>query len=144
MKADVIKCKLEYIRFAGGLIAPGRFWVETLSLLKYIPNILTPWKKAVEEKGNEEAAFNISLVDLVRSDLQATSGDPGMEKKREHISFTESILEMQTKENNNLKLNGHALAALPGSFFTAGFDTTASTMSAGPYYASWSFEDGTS
>jgi cytochrome P450 len=128
MDAKVIKQKLDYIHFGGGLIAPGRFWAETLPWLKYTPNCFVPWKKAIEKKGDEEAAFNISLVNLVRSDLAAPKDSESL-KRTQTSSFMEHVLEMQTKtENRHLVLDDRSLAALGGSFFTAGFDTTASTI----------------
>jgi cytochrome P450 len=129
MDAKVIQQKLGYLQFGGGLIAPGRFWAETLPWLKHVPNFLAPWKKAIERKGDEEAAFSMSLVELVRSDLKISSASEPPKPKERISSFTEQILEMQeTKEMSHLILDERSLAALPGSFFTAGFDTTASTI----------------
>jgi len=83
MDAKVIKRKLAYIHFGGGLIMPGRFWVETLPWLKRIPDFLAAWKKDVEEKGDEEAEFNIELVNIVRSDLKVRL-EPDSSKSSNH------------------------------------------------------------
>ena len=129
MDAKVIQQKLEYIQFGGGLIAPGRFWAEAMPWLKHVPNFLAPWKKAIERKGDEEGAFSMSLVNLTRSDIKAASAIEALKSKEPISSFTKQILEMQkTKETSHLILDDRSLSALPGSFFTAGFDTTASTI----------------
>ena len=51
MEAEVVKKKVEFINFSSLLISPGRFWAETFPWLKYMPNILAPWKRIVEEEG---------------------------------------------------------------------------------------------
>jgi cytochrome P450 len=129
MEAEVIKKKIGFMNTRTFLLAPGRYWVETFPGLKYIPSILALWRRTIEEKSNEEAAFNISLVDFVRSDIRTASKASATDEKRKNITpFTESILSLQSQECNILHLNDRQLAALPGSFFTTGFDTTASTI----------------
>jgi cytochrome P450 len=123
MDASVIKKKLDFVQYSGTVAAPGRLWVETFPWLKNLPNAIAPWKRAIEEKGAEETVFNVSLVNLVRSDLAKSS------EKNTISSFTESILSSQQQAHNSLVLSERHLAQLPGSFFTAGFETTASTIS---------------
>ena len=70
MDAEVIKQKLEYMNYGINLFILGRYWAETLPFLKMIPSFLAPWKRVVEKKGDEQAAFNVSLLNLVRSDIK--------------------------------------------------------------------------
>ena len=104
-------------------------WTDRSPRLKYVRSILAPWKRTIEKKGNEEAAFNIELVELVMADIHTTSKANEMGEKRKNISsFTESILSLQEQESNTLQLSDRQLAAIRGIFFTTGFGTKASTI----------------
>lgn len=58
------------MRYAALLNVPGRFLVETLAFLKYIPNCHAPWKAEIQGRGRIEAAVNIVLVRQVQEDIK--------------------------------------------------------------------------
>jgi len=104
------------------LNVPGAFLAESLPVLKYLPNILAPWKKEVQDYGKREAAANMALVEGVRRDMQneKNGGD------KLSGSLAQNLLVMKEKEG--IALSERDLSYVPASLFGAGSDTTASTM----------------
>jgi len=116
----VAKSKRDFTFYQGSLVDPGAYLAEILPFLAKLPNFLAPWKRPVELKGNEERDFNISLVNVVKSDLEKRGKQTGPS------SLTEMILE--AKYNQELDISERELANIPGIMFAAGSDTSAITL----------------
>lgn len=48
--------------YAASLNVPGAFLVESLLILKYLPNFLAPWKAEIQANGREESEVNMQPV----------------------------------------------------------------------------------
>jgi len=97
-------------------------------VLKYLPNILAPWKRDIQKYGRLEAAANVALVEGVKKDIEANQVD---EKTvagtlSQPRSLTQNLLMMKDKEG--IALSDRDFSFVPASLFGAGSDTTASTM----------------
>jgi cytochrome P450 len=69
LNAKVIEQRFEFMKYSASLNVPGKYMVETIPALKYVPDFLAPWKKEIKDHGKIEAAANMALVDVVRGDL---------------------------------------------------------------------------
>ncbi|KAK9378731.1 cytochrome protein [Kockiozyma suomiensis] len=121
MDAKVIRRRLAYMQYMASLNVPGAYLVESLPVLKYLPNFLAPWKKELQEKGLKEAQDNISLYNSVKNDI--SSAEARGEEAPE--SLAKMIIKIDQKES--VGLSERDLASVPSSLFGAGSDTTAST-----------------
>lgn len=122
LNAQIIHQRFKFMHYASSLNVPGRYLVESFPVLKYIPDLLAPWKAEIKAHGREEAATNMGLVDLVRSDMaEAKSrGDTIPD------SLCKLLLELRDKEH--IPLSDRDFSYIPASLFGAGSDTTASTL----------------
>lgn len=121
LNAEVIRQRFKFMHYASSLNVPGKYQVESFPFLKHVPDILAPWKVEIKKHGQEEAASNMQLVDLVRSDIARanTRGEDIPE------SLCKLLLELREKEN---VLSDRDFSYIPASLFGAGSDTTASTL----------------
>jgi cytochrome P450 len=86
------------------------------------------WKREVRERGEQEARFNISLVERVRGERKRGKGERG--------SFVDMLIEWEEEQemgksgdDEGMKsLDARAMAALPATLFSGGVDTTVSTI----------------
>jgi cytochrome P450 len=122
LNSPVIRQRLEFMQFVASLNVPGAYLAESFPILKYLPEIMAPWKRIIKENARRETAVNIALVDDVRRDLEA-----GKEKSLEVApSLTQTLLAVREKES--IPLPEKDFSFVPASLFGAGSDTTASTM----------------
>jgi cytochrome P450 len=122
LNAEVIHQRFKFMHYSASLNVPGKYMVESLPLLKYVPDVLAPWKAEIKAHGREEATENMALVDVVRSDLARakTRGDDIPD------SLCKLLLELREKEH--IPLSDRDFSFIPASLFGAGSDTTASTL----------------
>ncbi|KAK9379750.1 cytochrome protein [Kockiozyma suomiensis] len=121
MDAKVIRRRLAFMQYMSSLNVPGAYLVESLPILKYLPNFLAPWKKEIEVEGLKEAEDSIALLNAVRKDI--TTAEARGEEAPE--SLAKLLIKMDEKES--IGLSERDLASVPSSLFGAGSDTTAST-----------------
>lgn len=124
LHAKVIEQRFEFMKYSASLNVPGKYMVETIPALKYLPDFLAPWKKEIKDHGKIEAAANMALVDVVRGDLARAREEGSKEKLPD--SLCRILLEMQ--ETERIPLSDRDFSFVPASLFGAGSDTTASTM----------------
>ncbi|KAF2276288.1 cytochrome P450 [Westerdykella ornata] len=122
LNAQVIHQRFKFMHYAASLNVPGRYMVESFPFLKYVPDVLAPWKADIKAHGREEAAANMALVDVVRSDM-ARARTQGTEIPD---SLCKLLLELREKEH--IPLSDRDFSYIPASLFGAGSDTTASTL----------------
>jgi cytochrome P450 len=122
LNANVIHQRFKFMHVAASLNVPGKYLVESFPILKYVPDALAPWKADIKARGREEAAANLALVDVVRSDLARakSQGDDIPD------SLCKLLLELREKEH--IPLSDRNFSYIPASLFGAGSDTTASTL----------------
>lgn len=124
LNAKVIGQRFEFMHYSASLNVPGRYLVESIPALKYVPDFLAPWKADIKEHGRLEAAANMALADVVRGDIARAHAEGSKEKLPD--SLCKMLLEMREKEN--IPLSDRDFSFVPASLFGAGSDTTASTM----------------
>ncbi|CAG5186013.1 uncharacterized protein ALTATR162_LOCUS11468 [Alternaria atra] len=122
LNANVIHQRFKFMHVAASLNVPGKYLVESFPVLKHVPDALAPWKAVIKARGREEAAVNMALVDVVRSDLARakSQGDDIPD------SLCKLLLELREKEH--IPLSDRDFSYIPASLFGAGSDTTASTL----------------
>ncbi|KAI8939181.1 hypothetical protein NX059_005013 [Plenodomus lindquistii] len=123
LNAEVIRQRFKFMQYAVSLNVPGKYMVETFPLLKHVPDVLAPWKADIKAHGLEEAAANMSLLELVRSDMREAKSQGGDVPD----SLCKLLLELREKEH--IPLSDRNFSSIPASIFGAGSDTTASTLS---------------
>ena len=124
LNAEVIRQRFKFMSYSASLNVPGKYLVESLPFLKYLPDPIAPWKKEIKEQGKLEAAANVALVDLVRNDLNdAKAGGTLRELPN---SLCRLLLEL--RETSDIALSERDFSFVPASLFGAGSDTTASTL----------------
>lgn len=122
LDADVIHQRFKFMHYSASLNVPGKYMVETIPALKYVPDILAPWKVDIKRHGREEAAANMALVDVVRSDLSRAKA------QGEEIPDSLCKLLLGLREREHIPLSDRDFSFIPASLFGAGSDTTASTL----------------
>ena len=122
LNAEVIHQRFKFMHYASSLNVPGKYLVESFPILKHVPDALAPWKAEIKKHGREEAAANMQLVELIKSDIARanTQGDEIAE------SLCKLLLELREKEH--IPLSDRDFSYVPASLFGAGSDTTASTL----------------
>jgi len=122
LNANVIHQRFKFMHVAASLNVPGKYLAESFPILKHVPDALAPWKADIKARGREEAAANMALVDVVRSDLARArvQGDDIPD------SLCKLLLELREKEH--IPLSDRNFSYIPASLFGAGSDTTASTL----------------
>ncbi|KAJ9628839.1 hypothetical protein H2203_002742 [Taxawa tesnikishii (nom. ined.)] len=120
LKAEVIRQRFDFMHFQASLNVPGKYAVETMPFLKYVPNALAPWKKEIQAKGAAEGRANLELLQMVKDDL-ARNG-----KANVPDSLCKLLLEV--RETEPIPLTETEFSYIPASLFGAGSDTTASTL----------------
>lgn len=124
MNSKTIRQRLDFMQYSASLNVPGRYLVESLPWLKYIPNMIAPWKAEIQRRGREEAAVNMALVNKVREKLRHV-------KTPSDVPDSLTKLLLQARENNagsRDDLSERDFSFVPASLFGAGSDTTASTL----------------
>lgn len=124
LNAQVIRQRFEFMHYSSSLNVPGKYLVETIPALKYVPDLLAPWKADIKDHGRREAVANMELTDLVKRDMARAQAEGSKEKLPD--SLCKMLLEMREKEN--IPLSDRDFSFVPASLFGAGSDTTASTM----------------
>ncbi|KAK0608974.1 Cytochrome P450 monooxygenase yanC, partial [Lasiodiplodia hormozganensis] len=125
LHAAVIRQRFQFMQYSASLNVPGRYLVETIPALKYVPDVLAPWKADIKAHGAREAAANMALVDVVRGDISrgAASGKPVPD------SLCKLLLDLRARGGDDVpRLSDRDFSFLPASLFGAGSDTTASTL----------------
>jgi len=122
LNAEVIRQRFQFMHVAASLNVPGKYLVESFPILKHIPDSLAPWKADIKAKGRKEAAANMALVDLVRSDLAGAKG------RGDDIPDSLCKLLLELREKEHIPLSDRDFSYIPASLFGAGSDTTASTL----------------
>ncbi|KAI9759959.1 MAG: hypothetical protein M4579_001992 [Chaenotheca gracillima] len=122
LESETILQRMRFMHFAASLNVPGKYLVESLPFLKHVPNVIAPWKTAIQEMGYEEASVNMALVDDVKQDI-AHARATGEEAP---ASLTKLLLDAQEKQP--VPLSERDFSFIPASLFGAGADTTASTL----------------
>jgi cytochrome P450 len=122
LNAEVIHQRFKFMHYASSLNVPGKYLVESFPILKYVPDVLAPWKAEIKAHGKEEATANMALVKGVQSDMARakTRGDEVPD------SLCKLLLELREKEH--IPLSDRDFSYIPASLFGAGSDTTASTL----------------
>ncbi|ORY18118.1 cytochrome P450 [Clohesyomyces aquaticus] len=122
LNSKVIHQRFEFMHFSASLNVPGKYAVESYPFLKHVPDSLAPWKADIKAHGRLEAAANMALVNVVRSDMARakTRGDDIPD------SLCKLLLELREKEH--IPLSERDFSFIPASLFGAGSDTTASTL----------------
>jgi len=127
MDSRVVRQRFEFMQYAASLNVPGRFLVETLPFLKYIPNCLAPWKAEIQRRGRLEAEVNMALVRQVQGEIRRARHPSDMPD-----SLTKILLEARAADPDAFALlSERDFAFVPASLFGAGSDTTASTLCSG-------------
>ncbi|KAJ5717390.1 Cytochrome P450 [Penicillium malachiteum] len=70
MDSNIIRQRLGFMQYSASLNVPGRYLAETFPWMKYVPNILAPWKAEIQRRGKEEAAANMRLLNTVKEDIR--------------------------------------------------------------------------
>ena len=125
LQSPVIRQRLEFMQYAASLNVPGAYLVESFPFLKYIPDVLAPWKVAIKREGRREAVVNMRLVEDVKNDMEAA------EKTGSTLSqsLTSRLLKAREKDPSAFSmLSDRDFSYIPASLFGAGADTTASTL----------------
>ncbi|EED18801.1 cytochrome P450, putative [Talaromyces stipitatus ATCC 10500] len=124
MNAKVIRQRLEFMQYAASLNVPGKYLVESIPALKYLPNWLAPWKREIQERGRLEAATNMSLVHQMQEEMFIKADIPE--------SLTKILLHAKEEDPESFSLlSERDFSFIPASLFGAGSDTTASTLCSG-------------
>lgn len=124
LNARVIRQRFEFMQYSASLNVPGRYLVESLPLLKHVPDVLAPWKADIKEHGRREAAANMALTEIVKGDVARAQATGTADQLPD--SLCKLLLEMRATEN--IPLSDRDFSFLPASLFGAGSDTTASTL----------------
>ncbi|TPX12326.1 uncharacterized protein E0L32_006973 [Thyridium curvatum] len=124
LNANVIRQRFQFMHYASSLNVPGKYLVETLPILKYVPDALAPWKREIKAKGREESAANMALVDMVKGDMTRAKAENRLDLLPD--SLCKLLLEM--RHETEIPLSDRDFSYIPASLFGAGSDTTASTM----------------
>lgn len=122
LNANVIHQRFKFMHYSASLNVPGKYMVETFPVLKHVPDILAPWKVDIKNHGREEAAANMALVDVVRSDLARAKS------QGDDIPDSLCKLLLELCEREHIPLSDRDFSFIPASLFGAGSDTTASTL----------------
>ena len=115
------------MQYMASLNVPGAYLVETIPALKYIPNLLAPWKAEIQRRGRMESRANMRLVDIVKQDI-ANAKDP----EKIPSSLTKQMLDARAADPSSFALlSDRDFSYIPASLFGAGSDTTSSTLCSG-------------
>ncbi|VDB99168.1 unnamed protein product [Peniophora sp. CBMAI 1063] len=124
LDAKIIRERFEIMHYTASLNVPGRYLVESIPALKYVPDIVAPWKRDIKEHGRQEAVANMALMELVKGDIARAERERSTDKLPD--SLCKIVLEARKTEN--IPLSDRDFSFVPASLFGAGSDTTASTM----------------
>jgi cytochrome P450 len=122
LNAEVIRQRFKFMHYSASLNVPGKYMVESFPILKHVPDVLAPWKADIKAHGREEAAANMALVDMVRSDLSRAKA------RGDDIPDSLCKLLLELREKEHIPLSDRDFSFIPASLFGAGSDTTASTL----------------
>ncbi|KAF1951285.1 cytochrome P450 [Byssothecium circinans] len=122
LNAQVIHQRFKFMHYSASLNVPGKYMVESFPFLKHVPDVLAPWKADIKSHGREEAAANMALVNIVRSDIS------NAKTRGEDIPDSLCKLLLELREKEHIPLSERDFSFIPASLFGAGSDTTASTL----------------
>ncbi|KAE8316600.1 cytochrome P450 [Aspergillus transmontanensis] len=125
-QSPVIKQRLEFMQYASSLNVPGAYLVESFPMLKHLPDCIAPWKAEIKRRGRLEAEANMTLVRVVRQDMESAKESPGAEPL--FNSLTKQLLETRDSNPEAFPLTERDFSYIPASLFGAGSDTTSSTL----------------
>jgi cytochrome P450 len=126
LDSKVLKKKLRMIGYAAGFLVPGRYVVESLPILNYLPSFIARWKNPVMEMGKENKEFDIGLVDNVREDMEKSNG-----VSEGKGSLTENMIlgaQAGDRDLQTLQMNDGHFAGISSSLFGAGSVTTIKSL----------------
>lgn len=127
LNAKVIRERFDFMHYSASLNVPGKYLVESIPALKYVPDLLAPWKAEIKAQGRREAAANMALSDVVKADMARARAEG--DKAALPDSLCKMLFEMiETGEEGLSALSYRDFSFVPASLFGAGSDTTASTM----------------
>ncbi|OGM42661.1 cytochrome P450 monooxygenase [Aspergillus bombycis] len=125
-ESPVVRQRLEFMQYASSLNVPGAYLVESFPILKYLPDWIVPWKAEIKRRGRLEADANMTLVHVVRQDIESAKQSPGAEPL--FNSLTKQLLEARDSDPTAFPLTERDFSYIPASLFGAGSDTTSSTL----------------
>ncbi|KAE8340727.1 hypothetical protein BDV24DRAFT_151844 [Aspergillus arachidicola] len=125
-QSPVIKQRLEFMQYASSLNVPGAYLVESFPMLKHLPDCIAPWKVEIKRRGRLEAEANMTLVRVVRQDMESAKESPGAEPL--FNSLTKQLLETRDSNPEAFPLTERDFSYIPASLFGAGSDTTSATL----------------
>lgn len=94
---------------------PGKYLVETIPALLYLPNFLTPWRREALAQRAKDISYLTGLVKEVRGKMQNGTAQ---------LSFCKQLIENQKE----LDMTEMDIAYVCSSPFGAGVETTSGTM----------------
>ncbi|KAJ7016951.1 cytochrome P450 [Mycena alexandri] len=113
---EVVCLNRQTNEFLTSVNIPGKYLVESIPALLYLPNFLTPWRTAALEQRARDMEYLTRLVDEVKAKMASGRAQP---------SFCRLLLEEREKnEMTDLEI-GYTC----GTPFGAGVETTAGTLS---------------
>lgn len=124
LNAQVIRQRFEFMHYSASLNVPGRYLVESMPILKHVPDFLAPWKADIKNHGRREAAANMALTEIVKCDIARAQASGTVDELPD--SLCKILLKMRASED--IPLSDRDFSFIPASLFGAGSDTTASTM----------------
>ena len=122
LDARIIRQRLGFMQYAASLNIPGAYLVESVPFLKHVPRFLAPWKREIQDRGREEAAANMALINMVENDIVSA------EKEGREVPTSLCKLLLDIRAKGGVALSDRDFSFIPGSLFGAGSDTTASTL----------------
>jgi len=111
----VVRANTESTDFLVSVNVPGKYMVEVLPWLKYIPTLLAPFKKLAYAQRERDKELYHGLVNEVRRKMAAGIATD---------TFTRTLIENQAK----MGLSDDQLAYFCGSPFSAGVETSAGSL----------------
>ena len=129
LNAEVVKKRLAFMQYVSMLVVPGKYLAEMIPVLAKLPDWLVPWKKQVRDMGDREAEFNIGLVEVVKSDMRNRKRK-GLAEDSGLGNLTETLLNMEDIDKGPVieRMDARTFAAIPGTLFNAGSDTSGCTL----------------
>ncbi|KAJ7755514.1 cytochrome P450 [Mycena metata] len=113
---EVVCLNRQTNEFLTSVNIPGKYLVESIPALLYLPNFLTPWRTAALEQRARDIGYLTRLVEEVKAKMASGRAQP---------SFCRLLLEEREKnEMSDLEI-GYTC----GTPFGAGVETTAGTLS---------------
>lgn len=123
LDSKVLKKRLGLIGYGGGLLVPGRYLVESIPMLNYLPPFIARWKIPVDKMAAINKEFDISLVRNVRQNIE-----DGNELKGSLVENMILAAQAGDEDLQHLAEDEHNFASIGASLFGAGSVTTISSF----------------